>query len=269
MTTVEQRRYEAVFRAVGRRVLASYLACIGTTLVLTVGYLLTVGFWVGLTPGSWPSTLRWAAIVLPFLAAIIVIPTAVQLLLVRGRVGQAIETWNVFALSETVAYTAATGRRPPTLRNAKAARAWLNRGEGHGTRMRVRCLLWVGAVDAAAEVTAHLPDESPADAFHASLLRELVEYCATGTMSLSSPRAALARIPPGADSRAAIAGLALEESRLQLDHTGDWVGPMADARAAVAPLPNGASIGSRILASLPSTLGFMALVVAFTLVTRF
>jgi hypothetical protein len=108
----------------------------------------------------------------------------------------------------------------------------------------------------------------PADAFHQALLRQLVEFVATGSMDLSGPRDALDRIPASRDRDHAVVALAFEEARLDLDRGADFLRRLADARERLTDLPRGASIGDRIVANLPSSVGTFAVIAALIWVVR-
>jgi hypothetical protein len=181
---------------------------------------------------------------------------------------RAIEAMNAFGFGEAEEYTAKTGRKPPILANANKASRWLQRREGYGTRVRTRILIWTGELAAAAEVIAAMPVSSPADAFHQSLLRQLVEYTATGSMDLSEARAALERIPASRDRDHAVVALAFEEARLDLDRGDDFLRPLARARERLADLPRGASIRDRFIANLPSSVGIFAVIATVIWVVR-
>lgn len=110
---------------------------------------------------------------------------------------------------------------------------------------------------------------SEADAFHQSVLRQEVEFVATGTMDLSGPRAALERISPSPERNLAAVVLALEEARLDLDRGGDYLQRLADARSGLAELPRGASIRDRFVSSILTSVGTFALIAAIIWVVSF
>lgn len=196
------------------------------------------------------------------------LPNFAQLLVINGAALRAIEAVNAFGLGEAEEYTARSGRRPPILANVDKARRWLRRGEGYGTRLRIRILIWTGELAAAAEVIASLPVTNRADAFHQSLLRQLIEYVATGSMDLSDARAALERIPPSRERDHATVALAVEEARLDLERGDDYLGRLAAARERLSDLPRGASIRDRFIANLPSSVGTFAIIATVIWVVR-
>ena len=264
---VEQERYEAVFRAIGRPVRNGVLLCIGTSLLVAFAFGITSGLIAPLFPDDWPRWLTFLVLMVPFGVAVILLPNLAQLLVINGKTLRAIEAMNALGF-EADEYTAKTGGKPPILANANRARRWLQRGEGYGTRLRIRILIWAGELPAAADVIAAMPVTSPADAFHKSLLRQLVEYVATGSMDLSEPRATLERIPASRDRDHAAVALAFEEARLYLDRGDDYMSHLAVARERLAGLPRGASIGDRFIANLPSSVGIFAVIAALIWVVR-
>jgi hypothetical protein len=266
--TVEQERYEAIFRAIGRPVRYGLLLCIGTSLLLAFAFGVSSGFLAPLLPDEWPRWLVFLVLMAPFGVAVILLPNLTQLLVINGKTLRAIEAVNAFGFGEAEEYTARARRKPPILANADKARAWLQRGEGYGTRVRTRILIWAGELPAAAEVIAAMPVTSPADAFHRSLLRQLVAYVATGSMDLSDARAALVRIPASRDRDHALVALAFEEARLDLDRGNDFLRRLADVREGLTDLPRGASIGDRFIANLPSSIGTFAIIATLIWVVR-
>lgn len=269
MRTVEQERYEAIFRAIGKPVRNGILLCIGTTILLAFVFGVASAFFRPDFPPDWPSWLVFLVLMVPFGIAVLFIPNFAQLLVINGRTARAIEAFNVVGLGELAAYTAATGRKPPTLLNDKAARRWLKRGEGYGTRLRTRILMWAGELDAAAETIAGMRPSTPAEAFHQALLRQEVEFVATGTMDLSGPRATLERIPPGPEHDFALTTLAMDEARLDVARGGDHLQRLADARTQVAELPKGASIRDRFVSSLPTSVATFAGIAAIIWILQY
>ncbi len=267
--TSEQQRYEALGRAIGRRFLRGLYACVGTSLVIAFVFGVATGFFRDEFPPEWPRWLVFAVLFLPFLAAVTTIPAFVQWLFMRGRDLAAFEAFNVFALLEAADYRAATGRRPPALAKVGQARRWLSRGEGYGTRHRIRALIWVGELNAAAESLPGFPSSEPIDRFHQALLRQEVEYAATGQMDLSDARTELNRVPPSPEREWAATALAFTSARLVYDSGGDWLQPLADARAAMTSLPKGASYRDRLLAGLPLSVAPLILIGAVIWLVQF
>lgn len=265
---VEQERYEAIFRAINRPARNGLLVCAATTILLAFAFGLISGLLAPSFPSDWPRWLVFLLLIIPFGVAVMLLPNFAQLLVINGSTLRALEAVNAFGLGEADEYTRKTGRKPPVLANPDKARRWLQRGEGYGTRVRIRYLIWAGELAAAAEVIAALPTTSAADAFHQSLLRQLVEYVATGSMDLSEARAALDRIPVSRDRDHALIALAFEEARLDLDQNDDFRQHLADAREGLANLPRGASIGDRLIANLPSSVGTFAIIAALIWVVR-
>lgn len=266
--TVEQERYEAIFRAIGRPVRNGLLMCIGTSLVVAFAFGITSGLIAPLFPDDWPRWLTFMVLVVPFGVAVIILPNVAQLLVINRKTLRAIEAMNAFGFGEAQEYIAKSGRKPPILANRNKARRWLRRGEGYGTRVRTRILIWADELAASAEVIAAMPVASPADAFHQSLLRQLVECTATGSMDLSEARAALERISASRDRDHAVVALAFEEARLDLDRGDDFLRRLADVRERLADLPRGASIGDRFIANLPTSVGIFAVIAALIWVVR-
>jgi hypothetical protein len=269
MRTVEQERYEAIFRAIGKPVRNGILLCIGATIVVATAFGVVSALFGPDFPRDWPSWVVYLVLMIPFGIAVLLIPNFAQLLVINGRTARAIEAFNVVGLGELAAYMAATGRKPPTLLNDKAARRWLKRGEGYGTRLRIRILIWAGELDAASETIAGMRPSTPAEAFHQALLRQVVEFVATGTMDLSGPRAALERISPGPERDLALTTLAMDEARLDIVNGDDHLQRLADARAQVAELPKGASIRDRFVANMPSSVATFAVIAVIIWVVQF
>jgi hypothetical protein len=266
--TVERDRYEAVFKAVLRPAQTGLWVGVVVTIVLSFLFGFSYSFVGPELPREWPPELSFAAVMVPFAIAVILLPNAAQLLVIHGEKARAIETVNAFAYGEANDYTARTGRRVPTLLGIGAARRWLKQGHGYGTRLRTRLLVWIGELDAAAQVIAAMPTDSPADAFHRSLLRELLEFVATGRNDLAEPRALLASIPPGPERDHALASLAVEEARLEVDAGRDPMAPLAQARAQLTVLPKGASLRDRFVSSLPLSIGLFAVLTAIVWAIR-
>lgn len=267
--TIEQQRYESIFREITRPVRNGLLACIATSILLAFAFGIGSAFLAPMLPDGWPPWLSFLVLMLPFGVAVLVIPNLAQLLFINGKTLRALEAVNAFGLGEMAEYAARTGRNPPVLPNVNQARRWLARGEGYATRHRTRVLIWTGELAAAAEVIAGMPVSSPSDAFHQSLLRQLVEYVATGTMDLSEPRAALERIPSGRERDLAAIALALEEARLDVERGAGFARRLADARDRLADLPRGASIRDRFVASLPASVGTFAVIAGLIWFVRF
>jgi hypothetical protein len=245
------------------------LLCIGTSLLISFAFGLGSSLLAPLFPDDWPRWLVFLVLIVPFGIAVIVLPNLAQLLAIHGRTLRAIEAVNAFGFGEAQEYTSVTGRPPSINANAGKARRWLQRGEGYGTRIRIRTLIWTGELSAAAEQTAGMHVNGPADVFHQSLLRQLVEYVATGSMELSGPRAMLERIPPGRERDHANVALAFETARLDLDRGNDWIQRLSDARDQLADLPRGASIVDRFVASLPASVGTFAVIAVVVWVVSF
>ena len=245
------------------------LLCVGTSLVVAFAFGVVARLVGPSMPRDWPAWLVFIVLMIPFGIAVLVIPSLAQLLVINGRTARAIEAVNVVALGELAAYTAATGRKPPALVSAKAARRWLKRGEGYGTRFRVRILIWAGELAAAAETIAGMRPSTPADVFHQELLRQVVEFVATGSMDLSEARAALERVPPGPERDLARANLAMDEARLDLDRGQDHLQRLADVRGQIAALPKGASIRDRFVASVPTSVATFAVIATIVWAVQF
>ena len=269
MRSVEQERYEAIFRAFGRPVRNGLLLCIGTTLVIGFLFGVASAFVRPFLPDGWPPWLMFLVLVIPFGVAVLTVPNLAQLLVIKGRTARAIEAFNVFALGEAEAYANATGRKALPLTSPDRARRWLERGEGYGTRHRIRVLIWTGELSAAAELIAGMRVSSAADAFHQAVLRQELEFVATGSMDLSESRIALDRIPPSPDRDLATVVLAFEEARLDVHHGRDAFERLADARAQLAALPRGASIRDRFAASIPSSVATFAVMATVIWVISF
>jgi hypothetical protein len=267
--SVEQERYEAIFRAFGRPVRNGLLLCIGTSLVIGFLFGVASAFITPALPETWPTWLVFVVLLLPFGIAFLVLPNLAQLLIINGRTARAIEAFNVFALGEAEAYATATGTKAPALASVKRARRWLSRGEGHGTRHRIRVLIWTGELNAAAELIAGMRVSSPVDAFHQAVLRQELEFVATGAMDLSEARVALESIAPSPDRDLATAVLAFEEARLEVHDGRDPFQRLADARASLAELPRGASIRDRFVASIAGQLATFAVIAALIWVISF
>ena len=261
MRSVEQGRYEAVFKALARPAWIAILLCIVASVVAAFVVGVVFGFVRSDLPPDWPQWLTFAVFFVPLAITVMVVGTLAQLIVIRGDTARAIEAVNAWGLGEVAEYTARTGKRPPT--NAfglSSMRRWLSKGEGHGTRLRMRVLIWSGELNAAAEVIAALPTGTPVETFHRSLLRELLEFVATGSMDLAEPRAELERIPQSPDRDQAVLALALEESRLEHAAGRDPWAPLARARDQVSDLPKGASIRDRIVAGLPTSAGLFVVI---------
>lgn len=269
MRTVEQQRYEAIFRAFGRPVRNGLLLCIGTTLVIGFLFGVASAFVRPSLPQGWPPWLMFLVLIIPFGIAVLTVPNLAQLLVIKGRVTRAIEAFNVFALGEAEAYATETGRKAVLLTSPDRARRWLSRGEGYGTRHRIRVLIWTGELNAAAELVAGMRVSSASDAFHQSVLRQELEFVATGSMDLSEARIALESIPPSPDRDLATVVLAFEEARLDVHHGRDAFQSLADARAKLAELPRGASIRDRFVASIPTSVATFAVVATVIWVISF
>jgi hypothetical protein len=266
---VEQERIEALGRALWRRFRAGLFVCWGTMVVVAFAFGVAAGFFRDDLPSDWPRWLVFAALVLPFLLAMMVIPSLAQWLVMRGRDVAVFEAVNTFALAEAADYRALTGRTMPTVASIGQARRWLSRNEGYGTRHRIRTLIWAGELSASAGSLAGFPVREPIDGFHKALLRQVIEYAATGRMDLTEARAELDRVPPSPEREAAAVALALEEARLVHDRDGDWLQTLADARAAITTLPKGASVMDRIVAGLPLSLVIMTVVAVIIWVTQY
>ena len=266
---IEQERVEALGRAFWGRMRRGLYVCWGTTVVVAFAFGVAAGFFRDDLPSDWPRWLVFAALVLPFLLAMMVIPALAQWLVMRGRDIAVFEAWNTYALAEAADYRAVTGRNPPTMATAGQTRRWLSRNEGYGTRNRIRALIWAGELSAAAESLAGFPVREPIDGFHKALLRQAIEYAATGRMDLTEARAELDRVPPSPEREAAAVALAFEGARLVQDRGGDWLQPLADARAAITTLPKGASVLDRLVAGLPLSFVVMTVVAVIIWVTQY
>ena len=269
MRSVEQQRYEAIFRAFGRPVRNGLLLCVGTTLIISFLFGVASAFVGPLLPRGWPPWLVFLVLIIPFGIAVLTVPSLAQLLVIRGRTARAIEAFNVFALGEAEAYAAATGGKAPPLTSPDRARRWLRRGEGYGSRHRIRVLIWTGELNAAAELIAAMRVSSAADAFHQSVLRQELEFVATGSMDLTEARIALESIPSSHDRDLATVVLAFEEARLDVHHGRDAFQRLADARAQLAGLPPGASIRDRFVASIPPSVATFAVMATVIWVISF
>ena len=269
MRTVEQQRYEAIFRAFGRPVRNGLLLCLGITLVISFLFGVASAFVRPALPEGWPPWLVFLVLIIPFGIAVLTVPSLAQLLVINGRTARAIEALNVFALGEAAAYATATGRKALPLTSPDRARRWLSRGEGYGTRHRIRVLIWTGELNAAAELIAGMGVASAADAFHQSALRQELEFVATGSMDLSEARIALESIPPSPDRDLATVVLAFEQARLDLHDGRDAFQPLADARGHLAELPRGASIRDRFVASIPPSVAMFAVMATVIWVISF
>lgn len=260
MRTVEQERYEAIFRAIGRHVRWALYACLGATLLLSFAFVLVAGTVRSWLPPSTPDWLAYVVMIVPFFVVVGVVPNLVSLLILRGEPARAIEVLNAVALGEVEEWKAVTGRKPPRLLNRRQVRRWLRRNEGQGTRLRTRLQLWAGQLGEAAASINEMPVQQPSQAFHQALLADLLKFVATGSADLSAARADLRAIPPSPDLDHAKLSLAFEEARLAHAEGKPWLVVLADARGDVQRLPRGASIRDRLIASLPMNVAVFGII---------
>ena len=256
---VVKRRYEGIYRAIARRSLLPVVVCVGTTAVVAYAFVtFALPLVIPLIPFGTPAFIAIASTLAILLAGITVLPTLAQLVLTSRSWRKAVEALNGWAMFEQ-ARLRSLGIRPPLIFGRGSARRWIARTPGIGGPMRIRYLAWIGELNAAAEITAHMPTETPAARFERRLLQAMIEFVATGTADLSAAREELAAVPAGAERDSARLALAFEEARLVHAAGGDWVPTLAAARDDISVLPKGASIRERFIASLPTYVGIMAL----------
>jgi hypothetical protein len=262
------RRYEAIFRAVGRRNLVTVVVCVAATALVTAAFVVfVVPAVVPLLPGGMHPYVALLATMAIFLVGVTLLPTVAQLVLLPRPWLRAVEALNATTLNERARWLRAAGQPLPRLFSRGHARRWIRNNPGVGGIGRIRLLVWTGELNAAAQVAAGLPRSNAKERFDRALIQALIEFVATGRADLDAARAELAMIEAPQERDEARLDLAVEESRLALAAGQDWVGPLAVARAAVDELPSGATLRERFLASLPSTVVLILVVatIAFVL----
>ena len=256
------KRYEAIYRAVGRRNLLTVGVCLVATGLACVAFIvLVVPVVIPALPGGVHPYVLLLVTMAIFLVGVTVLPTAAQLLLLPPRWLRAVEALNAVALNEHERWLRSSGHRAPRLISVGRARRWIQKNPGIGGIGRIRLLIWAGELNAAAQVAAGLPRTTAKQRFDRALLQALIEFVATGRADLEAARAEMALIDTPQERDEARLDLALEEARLALAAGDDWIAPLAAGRSAVTALPRGASLRERFLGSLPSTAA-MILVVA-------
>jgi hypothetical protein len=164
MDGASDARYAAIYRAVSGRVRTSFFLCLAVTAVMAVITGTGLGlFGEQILPGE-PRLVRFLVGFVPAFVLLSVVPAVAQLVYLGREHARAIEAYNVWVLSEAAAYTRATGEKGPGIRNKGGALRWLATGKGIGTRARVRTLIYVGDLRAAAEAINGLPAETVAEA---------------------------------------------------------------------------------------------------------
>jgi hypothetical protein len=239
-------RYEAIYKAVGRRSRNAVLLCLAATAAIALIYLM----WLAppmarlLAETGLP---RWLTAGLQtgvFLSVAGALPNLAQLIVVRGDTAAAFEAFNAWGLAESErAKRAGTPLR--AFRRAEQVQPWLDAHPDAPRPIRIRLLTWGGAIDEARRELAELPIQAPVEAFERALLTYMVDFVATGVGDLRPAGQAIANVP-AADYGWARLALALEQARAA-HHVGDrWEKPLAVARRDVN-VPHAATIAGRFI----------------------
>jgi hypothetical protein len=247
------QRYEAIFRAIGRRLRPSTFACvaavIGTTIVWTA-----VTPWLAVALRGLGPTLSLALIIGGFAVAVVVIPTGVQLLVLSNEDLALVEGFNAYAMLDLEHAPVRSRLLRWHQRNAKSALKWVlthDTDEPH----RVRALVWAGRVDEAASTIGAMATDHPEQRFHREISIALLAFVKGEESSLADAYREFESIPPGLERDYAALVIAFESSRRLLALGEDWRKPLIEARRQFQRLPKGASYWDRVRAGLPFVAG--------------
>ena len=251
-----KQRYEAIFRAVIRRLRPSTIGCTAATVVTAL-----VWAWVGLPAVLGATTLfdPFAALVFwlaGFAALVLIIPSAVQYALLSPDDRALVEGYNAYAILDFE--HAPTRPRFPrwTQRNSTAALRWFESHQAFPPH-RVRALLWAGKLEEAEVLIESLPQDYPNQRFQRAVAQALLEFVRDGDSSLEDARHQLSAIAEGPERTYSDLVLAFEEARLTLERGGEWREPLIRARRQIAALPRGASFRDRVRAGIPVVAGLV------------
>ncbi len=246
-------RSEALPRALVRQLRGSTIACVVTVVIVSVAWaLVAVPAFVTTVAGDPGLTLVLA--LAGFAVAVVLIPTAVQLLVLSDDDRAMAEGYNAFAVLDQQRAPALPTFAMWRMRTPEAVLRWM---DDHPTYEphRVRALLGAGRVDEAMERLAGLPTASPEDRFQRDILESFADFVRGGTGSLIPAFGTLDEITAGPERDYAQATLAFETARRSLATGGDWRRPLIECRRRFGTeLPKGASYWDRFRAGIPIVL---------------
>jgi len=242
-------RYEAIFRAIGRRLRPSLVACVAAVIGVAV-------IWTAVTPAlavalrDVGSILSFGIIIGGYAVAIVIIPTGVQLLVLSDEDLALVEGFNAYAMLEMEHAPGRSRLMRWHQRNAKSALRWFLTHEAYEPH-RVRALLWAGRMDEAATAIGALATDYPEQRFQREIASALLAFVKGEESSLADAYREFESIPPGPERDYAALVIAFESARRLLALGGEWRKPLVDARRKFQRLPRGASYWDRFRAGLP------------------
>jgi hypothetical protein len=251
-------RFEALGKALYRRLRPALMVCIGATVGVSVIWAFGIAPLLATTFGDDNPLLALVLTVVGLAAAVLLIPSGLQLLVLSKSDREMIEGYNAFAMLDQSHLI----DRPRFLRwsqrNPEASLAWMASHRFYPPHLALS-LLWAGRVDDARAVIAGFPSEYAHQRFQKEVLTALVAFLCEEPSDLQAARAELELIPEGPERDYARALMAVESARRELDRGGDWPALLIDLRRSLQPLPPGASIADQFRMGVPIVLAVIGI----------